>query len=189
MQDILYLRDIILFIPAVSSRHVFFKALRGLTITEDRDVIIYLMRKISHVTVLVVFVLSGCCFSNGSEPIPKQKRERMEGFIRNTVVQTLKKTYHDHDIYIDVIVTNLKIDKVNTEETDEYIFYNTQGRVSYVIKGERAWKDKEGNLIQLDPEQEITHWFSCGIREDRYGELLNDDRNRLTFYFDNQIRD
>jgi len=143
------------------------------------------MRKLSNLTVLVIFVLSGCCFSSGSKPIPKQKLEHMEGFIRSTVVQTLKKAYHDHDIHIDVAVTDLKIGKINIEETDEYIFYNTQGRVSYIIKGKRTWVDKEGNLVQLDPEQEITHWFSCGIREDRYGELLNDDRNRLTFYFDN----
>ena len=43
--------------------------------------------------------------------------------------------------------------------------------------------------IQLGPEQEITHWFSCGILEDRYlGTLMKDDRNRLQFYADNPMR-
>ena len=80
------------------------------------------------------------------------------------------------------------MDKITQEETDEYVSYVARGSVSYVIKGKRKWKDKEGNLIQLDPEGEITHWFSCGILEDRYGDLLRDSRNRLTFYADNPVR-
>ena len=43
-------------------------------------------------------------------------------------------------------------------------------------------------VSQLGPEQEITHWYSCGILEDRYlGVLLKDDRNRFTLYADNPM--
>jgi len=76
------------------------------------------------------------------------------------------------------------VDGITSEETLEYILYAAQGRVSYIIKGGRDWLDQEGNRIQLGPETEITHKFTCGVLEDRYGDLSYDDRKRLTFYAD-----
>jgi hypothetical protein len=68
-------------------------------------------------------------------------------------------------------------------ETKQDVRYLIEGRVSYVIKGKRTWQDPEGNTIHLAPEQEITHWFSAGVLEDKYmGILLRDEKNRLAYY-------
>jgi hypothetical protein len=144
------------------------------------------MRKTLNIIILGLAVFTTCrC---GGKSIPDNKKEQIEQFLRNVVVETQEENYHRHNIGINVVVTKLKVDTITQEETDEYVSYFARGSVSYVIKGKRKWKDKEGNLIQLDPEGEITHWFSCGILEDRYGDLLKDSRNRLTFYADNPVR-
>jgi hypothetical protein len=142
------------------------------------------MRRISKVIILAFISFSMSCCVRGSNTVPKDKMERIEQFLRNVVADTLREDYQRHNIYIDVLVTDLRIDKVKKKETEDYIFYDAQGKVSYIIKGKRKWVDREGNIIQLDPEEEITHWFSSGILEDRYGDLLKDKGNRLTFYAD-----
>ncbi len=146
------------------------------------------MRKKPNVVILMLTVFTICLWSCTGKSIPENRKEKIEQFLKNTVVDTLEEDYHNHNIGIEVVVTKLKVDKISRKETDEYVSYLARGSVSYVLKGKRTWKDKEGNLIQLDPEGEITHWFSCGILEDRYGELLKDSRNRLTFYADNPVR-
>lgn len=85
---------------------------------------------------------------------------------------------------VNAVVTRLTIERIRKEETLEFISYTAIGSVSYVIKGKRQWRDSEGNVIRLDPEAEITHWFSCGVLEDRHGDLLKDGKNRLVFYAD-----
>ena len=144
------------------------------------------MKMTLNIMILGLAVFTACRCSEKS--IPDNKEEKIEQFLRNAVVETLEENYHKHNIGINIVVTKLKVDKITHEETDEYVSYFAKGRVSYVIKGKRTWKDKEGNLIQLDPEGEIAHWFSCGILEDRYGDLLKDSRNRLTLYADNPVR-
>jgi hypothetical protein len=100
------------------------------------------------------------------------------------VVNTLEQDYKRHNIQITAVVTKLEVDGITSEETLEYILYSAQGRVSYIIRGKRDWLDQEGNRIQLGPETEIMHKFTCGVREDRYGDLSQDDRKRLAFYAD-----
>ncbi len=143
------------------------------------------MRKIVRLIVIVLFALATYRCSNSSNGIPSQKRVEIEKFLRNAVAETLKEDYRSHNIDIEVLVTGLKIDLIKKKETDVFISYLSQGRVSYIIKGKREWIDKEGNIVRLDPEEEITHWFGCGVLEDRYGDLLRDGKNRLTFYADN----
>lgn len=144
------------------------------------------MRKTLNLIILGLAIFTA--YHCAGRSIPENKKEKVEQFLRNVVVETQEENYHKHNICINIVVTKLKVDKITQEETDEYVSYLTRGRVSYVIKGKRQWKDKEGNLIQLDPEGEIAHWFSCGILEDRYGDLFKDSRNRLTFYADNPVR-
>lgn len=115
--------------------------------------------------------------------------KKIKQFIRKEVADSLEEDYRSHNINISVLVTNVRMDRITKKETKQDNVYYARGSVSYRIKGKRRWADKEGNIIELDPEQEITHWFSCGILEDKYmGALLKDSRNRLTFYADNPVK-
>jgi hypothetical protein len=121
--------------------------------------------------------------------VPDNKKKKAEDFLKTVVVDALEQDYRSHGIAITVQVTSLTIDRITKKETDQDYVYAAQGRVSYIIKGKRTWQDKEGNLIQLGPEQEITHWYTCGILEDRYlGALRKDDRNLLQFYADDPMQ-
>lgn len=125
---------------------------------------------------------------NGPKTVPKDDVGKIENFLRAVVADTLEKDYQRHNITITVVVTNLTTDRITKEKLPEYILYAAQGRVSYLIKGKREWRDKEGNLIRLAPEAEITHWFNCEIFEDIYGELYQDKyRNRLVLYADKPV--
>lgn len=131
-------------------------------------------------SIVAIYHLTGC-----QKTEPQDKKEKIENFLRTVVVDTLEKDYQRHNITITVIVTDLKADSITKEKTPEYIVYSARGRVSYIIKGKREWQDDEGNLVRLDPEGKITHWFTCEIFEDKYGELYKDKyRNRLMFYAD-----
>jgi hypothetical protein len=55
--------------------------------------------------------------------------------LRKIVVETLEEDYKSHDINITVSVTKLTIDKIQKKESDVFISYLTQGRVSYKIQG------------------------------------------------------
>ena len=143
------------------------------------------------VTIIVAsLILAGIYyFQHGPGMAPDDKKKKIVDFLKTVVVDTLEQDYRRHNITITVHVTNITIDRITKKETDQDNVYFAQGRVSYIIKGKRTWQDKEGNLIQLGPEQEITHWYSCGILEDRYlGAFMKDDRNRLQFYADNPMR-
>ena len=130
-----------------------------------------------------------CCYACGPREIPKNKVEKMDLFLRDAVKDNREEDYRSHGINISVLLTGLKIERITKKETAEDNEYFVQGKVSYTIKGKRRWEDKEGNVIELEPEQEITRWFSCGILEDKYiGVLFKDNKNRLTFYADNPIR-
>jgi len=110
---------------------------------------------------------------------------KIEQFLKTIVADTLEKDYHSHKIDIYVLVTNLKIDNLTVKDTYQDAVYFAVGKVTYIIKGKRQWKDKDGNIIQLDPEQEITHWYSCGVLEDKYMHVLyKDEKHRLTLYAD-----
>jgi hypothetical protein len=125
------------------------------------------------------------CSYSCSKKISQDATVKIELFLKKVVVDTLEKDYRSHNINIRVVVTDVKIDKLTKKETAQDNVYFAQGRVSYIVKGKRRWRDKEGNRIQLDPEAEMTHWFTCGVLEDRYlGALFKDERNRLTFYAD-----
>lgn len=139
---------------------------------------------------IVVLILIGIYyFIQGPSAIPKAKVGKIENFLKTIAVDTLEQDYQRHNITITVLVTNVTIDRITKTETKQDNAYIVNGRISYMIKGKRAWHDKEGNLVQLGPEQEITHWFSCGILEDRYlGTLLKDDGNHLQFYADNPMQ-
>lgn len=130
---------------------------------------------------LSAVLISGC----GPTGIANEKRVKLEKFLKKVVIDTMEQDYHRHGINISVIVPQLLMDRVSVSRTKQDIHYFVAGRVTYVIKGERTWRDSEGNVIQLGPEQEITHWFTCGVLEDRYmGLLLEDKANRLTYYAD-----
>lgn len=123
--------------------------------------------------------------SSCSKKISQDTAVKIELFLKKVVADTLEEDYRSHNIDIHVVVTDMRIDKLTKKETAQDNVYFAQGRVSYRVTGKRSWKDKEGNMIQLDPEGEISHWFTCGVLEDRYlGALFKDDRNRLTLYAD-----
>ena len=145
------------------------------------------MKKPIMLIIALALLLGGVYFfTRASVTVPADKKQQIEKFIKTVVVDTLERDYRSHGMTISILVTGITIDRITKKETDQDNVYFAQGRVSYIIKGKRTWQDKEGNPIQLGPEQEITHWFSCGILEDRYlGTLMKDDRNRLEFYADN----
>ena len=147
------------------------------------------MRRKTNALILVSVLFAICCYACGPKEIPKSKVENIERFLRDAVKDNREEDYRGHDIRISVLVTGLKIGRITKRETAEDDEYFVQGKVSYMIKGKRRWEDKEGNVIELEPEQEITRWFSCGILEDKYiGVLFKDKKNRLAFYADNPIR-
>ena len=148
-----------------------------------------MMRKPIITIIIVSLILAGIYYlQHGPNTVPNDKKKKIEEFLKTVVVETLEQDYRSHGMTITVLVSSLTIDRITKKETDQDNVYFAQGRVSYIVKGKRTWRDKEGNLIQLGPEQEITHWYSCGILEDRYlGVLLKDDRNRFTLYADNPM--
>jgi hypothetical protein len=137
--------------------------------------------------IIVVLMLAplAICPSSCSKKISQDTAVRIELFLKKVVADTLEEDYRSHNIDINVVVTDVRIDRLTKKETAQDNVYFAKGRVSYLVKGKRSWKDKEGNTVRLDPEGEISHWFTCGVLEDRYlGALFKDDRNRLTFYAD-----
>ncbi len=148
------------------------------------------MRKSIIIIIVILFIFAGIYYLQYSpNSVPEDKKGKIEKFLKTAVVDTLEQDYRSHGITITVLVTGLTIDRITKKETEQDNRYFAQGRVSYIIKGKRTWQDKEGNPIQLGPEQEITHWYTCGVLEDRYiGVLLKDDRNRLQFYADNPMQ-
>ena len=147
------------------------------------------MKKIFILILLALSVAVVYHLTSGSKTIPQDKVAAIESFLKTIVVDTLEKDYQRHNIHITVLVTHLKTDRITIEKAPEHIIYAAQGRVSYIIKGKREWRDQEGNPIRLDPEAEITHWFGCEIFEDRYGELFKDkQRNHLVFYADDPVK-
>ncbi len=134
------------------------------------------------VLVMVTQLIWSC---PASKNISQEKKEKIESFLKTVVVESLERDYRSHNMSIHPIIANITIDKVNQGETGQDTVYLIRGRVTYIIKGKRAWKDASGNVIQLAPEQEITHWFTCGILEDKYlGRFFEDDRNKLAFFAD-----
>jgi hypothetical protein len=143
------------------------------------------MKKPIIIIVILAFSLASVYYwTNRTRTISKNKAEQIKQFLSTMVARTLEQDYKRHNMRIIAVVTKLEVDRISSEETLEYILYSAQGRVSYIIQGQRDWIDQEGNRIHLGPETEITHKFTCGVREDRYGDLLQDDRNRLAFYAD-----
>ncbi len=143
------------------------------------------MKKIVLPAVLVCSAVLLYWLFTGSNTVPQQKKEAIQAYLKKTVVSFLEEDYHRHGMAMTAVVTDLTIDRVTKKETPQDAIYAVEGRVSYRIKGKRTWKDQEGNLVDLGSEQEITHWFTCGLLEDRYlGTLRADDRNRLVFYAD-----
>src|ERR1700690_1533110 len=137
------------------------------------------------IMVQVISLIGVYYWTNRTGTISKEKTEQIKQFLRTVVVNKLEQDYKRHNIQITAVVSKLEVDGITSKETLEYILYSAQGRVSYIIQGKRNWLDQDGNLIQLGPEAEITHKFTCGVREDRYGDLSQDDRKRLSFYADN----
>ncbi len=138
---------------------------------------------------LLVLAATGCP-SCVTKKTGKDTVVKIEQFLKSVVAETLEKDYRSHNIDIQVLVTDLKIDSLSVEDTYQDTVYFALGRVTYIVKGKRQWKDKEGNIIQLDPEQEITHWYSCGVLEDKYMHTLyNDEKHRLAFYADKPTKE
>ena len=146
------------------------------------------MKKIFILIVSALTIVTVIWLASGTGSIQKEKIAAIKKYLSTVIAETLEKDYQRHNITIAVLVTRVTIDKIVKQETRENISYTAYGKVSYIIKGKRTWLDKEGNLIQLDPEKEITHWFSCDILEDKYGDLYNDKfRIPLTMYADNPL--
>jgi hypothetical protein len=144
------------------------------------------MKKILIILIIVVLAVAVVYhLTSGSKTISQNKVEAIERLLKTIVIDTLEKDYRSHNINITVVVTSLKTDRITKEVDPQYISYTAYGKVSYIIQGKREWLDNEGNPIRLDPEKEITHWFSCEILEDRYGELYTDKyRIPLALYAD-----
>jgi hypothetical protein len=136
------------------------------------------------ILVLLLSLFSIYYWTNRTRTISKEKSEQVKQYLRTVVVDMLEQDYRRHNMQITAVVTKLDIDRITSDETLEYILYFAQGKVSYIIQGRRDWFDQEGNPIQLGPETEIMHTFTCGVREDRHGDLSQDDRKRLSFYAD-----
>ncbi len=136
------------------------------------------------IVILVLSLASVYYLTNRVRPLSKEKAGQLNQFLRTVVVNTLEQDYKRHNVQITAAVTKLEVDGITSEETLEYILYYAQGRVSYIIQGKRDWTDGAGNRIHLGPESEISHKFTCGVREDRYGDLSQDDRKRLSFFAD-----
>ena len=136
------------------------------------------------ILVLVISLVSVYYWTNRTRTISNEKAGQIKQYLRKVVVNSLEQDYKRHNMQITAVVTKLDVDGITSEETLEYILYSAQGRVSYLIQGKRDWFDQAGNPIQLGPETEITHKFTCGVREDRYGDLSQDDRKRLAFFAD-----
>ncbi len=144
------------------------------------------MKKIVLPAVLVCSAVLLYWLFAGSNTVPQHKKEAIQAYLKKTIVSFLEEDYRRHGMAMTAAVTDLTIDRVTKKQTSQDTIYAVAGRASYIIKGKRTWKDREGNLVDLGPEQEITHWFTCGLLEDRYlGTFRADDRNRLVFYADN----
>ncbi len=136
------------------------------------------------------FAATACFSACVSQKTNKDTTQKIEQFIKSEVADVLEKDYLAHNIDIKVIVTQLTIEGLSRSETAQDTVYLARGRVSYIIRGKRKWKDQYGNTIQLDPEGEIAHWYTCGVLEDKYMHVLfRDDRHRLTFYADKPTRE
>ena len=139
---------------------------------------------------LVFIAATACCFACVSQKINNDTARKIGQFIKSEVADDLEKDYRAHNIDIKVVVTDLTIDGLSKSETAQDTVYLAQGKVSYIIRGKRKWKDQYGNIIQLDPEGEITHWYTCGVLEDKYMHaLFKDDRHRLAFHADKPTRE
>jgi hypothetical protein len=147
------------------------------------------MKKIFILIVLALIIVTFYWWTMGTETMPEAKIATIKKYLNTVIIDTLEKDYQSHNITIAVLVSDLAVDKITKKETVEFISYTAYGKVTYIIIGKRTWLDKEGNLIRLDPQQNITHWFSCEIREDKYGELYTDKfRIPLTLYADNPLK-
>ena len=139
---------------------------------------------------LVFIAAMAGCFACVSQKINNDTARKIGRFIRSEVADDLEKDYRAHNIDIKVVVTDLTIDGLSKSETAQDTAYLAQGKVSYIIRGKRTWKDQYGNIIQLDPEREITHWYTCGVLEDKYMHaLFKDDRHRLQFHADKPTKE
>ncbi len=128
---------------------------------------------------LVSQILAWSC----SRPVPQDSIRKLEPFLKELAAKRLEEDYRSHNIQIRAVVTGMHIDGLKKQETAQDNVYAVRGMVSYRIEGKRTWRDREGNIIRLGPEQEITHWFTCGVLEDRYlGRLFEDDKNRLALF-------
>jgi hypothetical protein len=146
------------------------------------------MKKIFILIVLALTVVIVIWLTSGAGTIPREKTATIKRYLNTVIAETLEQDYQRHNITIAVLVSDLTIDKITKKETREFISYTAYGKVTYIIIGKRTWLDKEGNLIQLDPETNITHWFSCEILEDRYGDLYTDKyKIPLTLYADKPL--
>lgn len=146
------------------------------------------MKKIFILIVLSLIIVVVYWLMSGLGTIPQEKRTAIKKYLSPVITETLEQDYQRHNIFISVLVKDVSIDKIAKKENRESIAYTVYGKVSYIIQGKREWHDNEGNLIRLDPESEITHWFSCGILEDRYGVLYTDKyKIPLTMYADKPL--
>jgi hypothetical protein len=146
------------------------------------------MKKLFIALILALAVLIVYYSASGPKTVPPEEVVRAESFLKTLIAETLESDYQRHNITITASVVNLTISRITQEKTPEKISYDVLGTVTYIIKGKREWRDAEGNLVRLDPESEITRWFSCEIYEDRYGELYKDKyRNHLVFYADKPV--
>ncbi len=121
----------------------------------------------------------------GPKPVSREKIGRLEDFIKQVVAEDLDRDYRSRGIPVGAEVTAVRIDRATERDTEQDRVYDVRGSVTYVLKGGKTWRDREGNEIRLGTDQEITHWFTCGVLEDKYlGTLYRDDRNNLMFYAD-----
>jgi len=137
------------------------------------------------VMLIALGLVVGVCCSCVSQEVHRDTVEKLVQFIKGMATNTLERDYRSQGMAIHALVSDVRIDPIARRETEQDHVYLVRGRITYRIAGNRVWKDKEGNIIQLGPEQDITHWFICGVLEDKYMHtLFQDDRSRLAFYAD-----
>ncbi len=149
------------------------------------------MKKTAVLVAIALALAIGILYflKTGSATVSQEKKVQLASFLKKDFADTTTQDYRSHGIQIDVAATNVKIDSITKKETAQDTVYFIEGRISYIIQGNKKWTDREGNRILLDTGREITHWFSCGILEDRYlGTLFKDDRNRFILYAERPVK-
>lgn len=143
------------------------------------------MKKTSIVLLVMILAVILFLMRSRDDRVPQDKIVQLKSFLSGHIADQLTLDYTRHKVPLTVSITALTITGIRKSETEQDHRYLISGTVSYARRGQSTWRDQQGNEIRFEPGKEVTHWFRCGVLEDRYlGTFFIDDRNRLTLYAD-----